>query len=142
MTYLVDVDLLVKSLLTRFLPDVEAAPETDVDTIDELPMIIFAAGQGEGTNGALRLAQLVPVTFTVLDTQRDGRSAIANGKATCDALTEVVVERFPRSRVPDVGVISSIEDARLFTRTAATALGAKDVSQFNGTFTFIVRPLT
>lgn len=145
MTYLVDVDLLVKRLLGALLPDVTALPEIDVDELDPddgAPLVIFSSGTPTAVaNGPLRLAQLVPVSVTVIDAQRDGRSALANGKATVDDVTRAFVEDFPRSKVAGVGSVNAVEPTAVPSRTSSSTLAGKDFVQFDGVFTLVVRPV-
>lgn len=141
MTYLVDVDLLLAELWPAHLPGVLARPEHDVAAIDSLPLLLWSVIDGGATdNGALHLAQIWEVRLVALATQTASTSAFAAGKALSDDITRAVDSRFPRSRVPGVGVVVSTEMASLFTKAAASSLGSKDVVQFDGVCRLLVRP--
>lgn len=142
MGYLVDVEQLFKRILDDNLTGVLSLPESDVDTVDDvLPLVIIVPGTGTGTgNGDLRLAQVWPITFHVLDQQRDGMSALAAAKATVDDVTEVLVEHAPRSRYAGLGAVTGLLDVALFARQGQSALGVRDIVQFTGTFTYTVQP--
>lgn len=141
MGYLVDVERLFKRILDENLTGVTSLPEADVDAVDELPLVIIVPGNGTGTeNGPLRLAQVWPLTFHVLDTQRDDMSALAAAKATVDDVTQVLVERAPRSRYAGLGAVNELVEVALFTRAAQSAIGTKDIVQFTGQFTYTVQP--
>lgn len=144
--YLVNTDRLVKVLLTRFMPDdVTALPERDVDAIDRLPMVIFTVGNGAATaNGAVRRAQIRPVTFTILAGPTADRSAREHALDLGDTLTEVVLEKFPTrdGRVADVGAVARVTgEMSLPALSGVSVIDAREIAQVTAAFEFVVQPL-
>lgn len=132
---LVDDEQLVFALLSRDLDDsVTVAAELDVDSIDTLPFVTFLSAGGEqGSNGpGLWSVQLTVNVFG------DGSTAAWE---TCRAVYRAIHAwaKPGASSLPNLGHVSRVTDLSKFARVAAVAMQGKQITQYVGTFTLMIR---
>ena len=114
---------------------VEVRPEPDVDSADVLPLVIVSVGQGTMvSNGGPGLAWTWVVHINILHSDEEAGSGLADH-------TYELMHGFhdKASGIPGVGVVISVEDVSMPSRTATMVTPAGDLTQFDGTWTVTVK---
>jgi hypothetical protein len=132
----IDAELLLRTLLEAGKPEgVTIRPETDLGSIDELPLVLFRwRGDGQISNGPGLWAGTLDLT--VLATGIDG------GFTTARAIYDLVWswDADPAAAiVTDVGWVSSVQDVSMFDRADGSVVDARGVEQFDGSFALELR---
>ena len=114
---------------------VEVRAEPDVDSADVLPLVIVSVGQGQMVgNGGPSLAWAYVVHINLLHEDEVEGSNLADH-------TYELMHGFHdnQSGIPGVGVVISVEDVSMPTRTATMVTPAGGLTQFDGTWTVTVQ---
>lgn len=138
--YAVDANHLMVALIQgHFGERVSVAAASDVDAVDRLPFIVINAGQGQGTSsGPAGLAWEWNVVFNVLAGDEEECSDLA------DEINELM-HSYHESWDPNhgmiagIGAIVSVDDISIPSKTASAVLPAGGITQFDGTFSVLVR---
>lgn len=131
----VDVESLFVQLFQAAFPDCDVRAAVDVDAAETLPMIIIRPVVGAAvSNGSPGMGWSWTVAVSV----------IASGQKDASDLADAVYEAFHgfdanRAQVDGVGRVGAVEDESMPTRTA-TVIEVDNLTQFDGSWTAIVRP--
>lgn len=110
---------------------IEVRAEPDVDSADVLPLVIISVGQGTMvSNGAPGLAWRWVIHINILHADEEEGSDLADH-------TYELMHGFhdDAASVAGVGVIISVEDVSMPSRTATMVTPAGGLTQFDGTWT-------
>lgn len=136
----------MEELMTRLLRDayrasgeykytpIEVRAEPDVDSADVLPLVIVSCGQGHMIrNGAPGLAWEWNVHINILHEEEEEGSNLADH-------TYELMHGFHdnASGIEGVGVVISVDDVSMPSRTATMVTPAGGLTQFDGTFNVVV----
>lgn len=132
----VDFEKLMYQLLTADLPDIKVAPSVDVDSITDLPLLVFTGTAGHMiSNGTPALGWEWTLALSLFTADRDTGSDLAD-------LIYQTVHGFDdrKAAITGVGGVSSVDDESMFTRSAIAELDGALVEQYDAAFTVRVRP--
>lgn len=127
---LLDIDTIVDTLLRRDLPDAFVIREDDVDTLDNLPAVMWSyVASGQTSNGP----GLWPITLT-LSIVGPGGDVWQQCQAAYRAL-----HLWPLTGdVPGIGWVNDVDDVALFDHEPA-GTGSKTNIRASATFTVLLR---
>lgn len=128
------MELMTKLLIIRFpAPQFEVLPSADVDGVNELPLLVLDCHDGHMVGGR-SLAWEWQVTVSLLTLQETDAEELS------DQLYGYMHELHDNgAAIPGVGMISSVDDVFMPARRATTKLAAGDLTQYDGTWSVIVR---
>lgn len=137
----VDVEVLFVRLLEQALPGVSVQASADVGDIDALPLVIVTTGNGGMvSNGGPGLGWEWQIDVSIICDGDSERSSRDNASALADR-TYAAMHGFhdTGASMPGIGAVTYMEDVSMPSRTTTTVLNAGGLSQYDGTFSAIVR---
>jgi hypothetical protein len=131
----IDAELLLYTLLNAGKPPGSTVqPETDLDSIDHMPLVLFDVN-GDGQTGNGPGLWFVTLNLSVIDNNLDAVKAVAG------ALYDLVWSwNDPANAVvEDVGWVSSVEDLSYFSRSPIADVNVRGTYQYDGAFALQLR---
>lgn len=114
--------------------DMEVMSQQDVDAIEHVPFVVVNALNGHMLNGPGAWEWMVNIT--IVGSSRDEAADIA------DMVYRAMHESHDNNtRIPAVGAVTSVDDISMPSRTSTTLTPAGDLTQYDGSFSTIVRKL-
>jgi len=133
---MIDPEELLYTLLKRGKPDGSTvAPETDLDSIDSLPLVLYdVIGDGQDGNG--------PGLWNVTLNLSVIGATLDDARTTARAFYDLVWswnDDPEAATVDGVGTVSSVADASLFSRQPSSDIAVHDITQYDGSFDLQLR---
>lgn len=136
--YAVDAEELFVKLVAAAMTQCDVRAEPDVDSVENLPMIIVSPGQGQAVGSQRGTAWEWTTHFSVLDATEEEASEVAD--ELYEKLNLMANSWDPAvGMIEGVGAIINVEDISMFSRTVTTVTPAGGLTQFDGTFAITVR---
>lgn len=138
---MIDVEYLLleglRELLGRTRPGAVVLPAVAGDTDPETELVVLTPIEGRPFGSGHRtLAQEWDLALAAVAPSHEGAFDLAVAAHTA---LHALAEPVPQT-LPGVGSVAKVIDAALPVRTATTALGAQNLTQFDATYTVVVRP--
>lgn len=114
--------------------DMEVMSQSDIDAVDHVPFVVVNAQNGRMLNGPS--AWTWTIFVSILGSSRDEAADIAD-------MVYVAMHQSHdnNTAIPGVGAVTSVDDAAMPSRTSTTLTPAGDLTQYDGSFTVVVRKL-
>lgn len=125
----------LKGVATAFgTQDMQVMAQQDVDAIEHVPFVVVAAHNGRMLNGPNAWEWDISV------------SILAFGRDTAADISDMVyvgmhLSHDRNARYPGVGAVTSVNDVSMPSKTSTTLTPAGDLTQYDGTFSAIVRKI-
>lgn len=132
---MLNIEQLFFKLLQQSLPDIEFAPELDVDSIDRFPFVTFSATGGNAldSSGPKPNGWDCFLSLEVFDDDLDHAIEVAG--QIYDAVWSWNDPWGGTNSVKDLGHVAEIDDQSIFTRVGSVAIGSRSITQLAGSFT-------
>jgi hypothetical protein len=132
---IVDVELLIYSLLSGRFPQARVTDAPDADAVNNLPLIVYAAADGNRiANAPLGAGEAWVIALSVVHSDRVAAKDLAL------EVSAYMAELYRTGAgIPGVGYFSYLDETSLFARATQTSVTADDAHQYNAVYTALVR---
>lgn len=132
---IVDVELLIYSLLSGRFPQARVTDSPDTGAVNNLPLIVYAAANGNRiANAPMGAGESWVIALSVVDSDRVAAKDLAL------EVSAFMAELYRTGAgVDGVGYFSYLDETSLFARAPQTSVTADDATQYNAAYMALVR---